>query len=108
MKKLFISQPMEEKTDKEILKEREIAIESAEKHPGEPVEVIDSFFKNAPADARPLWFPGKSLELLSTSDVAFRDREGKYVPDRAAGTGEVEKSIKIRRGIFGCTRLQLH
>ena len=29
---------------------------------GEPVEVIDSFFQNAPADARPLWFLGKSLD----------------------------------------------
>ena len=38
---------------------------------GEPVEVIDSFFQSAPADARPLWFLGKSLELLSTADVAF-------------------------------------
>ena len=38
---------------------------------GEPVEIIDSFFQNAPADARPLWFLGKSLELLSTADVAY-------------------------------------
>ena len=57
MKKLFISQPMRGKTDEEIL--------------GEPVEVIDSFFQNAPADARPLWFLGKSLELLSTADIAY-------------------------------------
>ena len=56
MKKLFISQPMRGKTDEEILAE---------------VEVIDSFFQNAPADARPLWFLGKSLELLSTADIAY-------------------------------------
>lgn len=47
------------------------AIESAERNLGEPVEVIDSFFQNAPADARPLWFLGKSLELLSTADIAY-------------------------------------
>ena len=45
MKKLFISQPMRGKTDKEILAVREKAIKSAEKQVGEPVEVIDSFFQ---------------------------------------------------------------
>ena len=38
---------------------------------GEPVEVIDSFFQEAPTDAKPLWFLGKSLELLSGADVAY-------------------------------------
>lgn len=71
MKKLFISQPMRGKTEEEILAERKKAIESAERNLGEPVEVIDSFFQNAPADARPLWFLGKSLELLSTADIAY-------------------------------------
>lgn len=71
MKKLFISQPMKGKTDVEILKEREKAIESAKRHLGEDVEVIDSFFQSAPADVRPLWFLGKSLELLSTADIAY-------------------------------------
>ncbi len=71
MKKLFISQPMRGKTDEEILAERKKAIESAERNLGEPVEVIDSFFQNAPANARPLWFLGKSLELLSTADIAY-------------------------------------
>ena len=71
MKKLFISQPMRGKTSEEILAVREKAIASAERELGEPVEVIDSFFKDAPHDARPLWFLGKSLELLSTADVAY-------------------------------------
>lgn len=71
MKKLFISQPMKGKSDAEILATREEAIESARRTVGEEVEVIDSFFQNAPADARPLWFLGKSLELLSTADIAY-------------------------------------
>ncbi len=71
MKKLFISQPMKGKTDEEILAAREKAIRSAEEKLGEPVEVIDSFFQSAPADARPLWFLGKSLELLAKADVAY-------------------------------------
>ena len=71
MKKLFISQPMNGKTDEEILKEREKAIKQAEELLKEPVEVIDSFFQNAPAEARPLWFLGESLKLLSTADVIY-------------------------------------
>lgn len=71
MKRLFISQPMNGKTDEEILAVREKAIKSAEERLGEPLEIIDSFFQSVPADARPLWFLGKSLELLSTADVVF-------------------------------------
>ena len=71
MKKLFISQPMRGKTNEEIMAVREKAIESAERELGEKVEVIDSFFKDAPVDANPLWYLAKSLELLSTADVAY-------------------------------------
>lgn len=70
MKKLFISQPMNNKTDKEILEERERAINNATEFLGEEVEVIDSYITDAPSDAKPLWYLGKSLELLSTADVA--------------------------------------
>ena len=71
MKKIFISQPMKGKTNDAILSERETAIKSAEKKLGEKVEVIDSFFQYAPAEAKPLWFLGKSIELLSTADGAY-------------------------------------
>jgi len=71
MKKLFISQPMRGKTDEEILREREQAVAMAEAALGEKVEVIDSFFQGAPADKKPLWFLGKSLELLADADVAY-------------------------------------
>jgi hypothetical protein len=71
MKKLFISQPMRGKSDEDILAERQKAIKSAEEKIGEPVEVIDSFFQEAPADAKPLWFLGKSLELLAGADIAY-------------------------------------
>ena len=71
MKRLFISQPMRDKTNEEILAVREKAIECAKKTFGEDIEVIDSFFKDAPHEAKPLWFLGKSLELLSTADIAY-------------------------------------
>lgn len=71
MKKLFISQPMNGKTNEEIEAVREKAIKSASHFLGEEVEVIDSFFKDAPHNAKPLWFLGKSIELLSTADVVY-------------------------------------
>lgn len=71
MKKLFVSQSMNGKTNAEILEVREKAIKSAERYLEEKVEVIDSFFCNAPVEAKPLWFLGKSLELLSKADVVY-------------------------------------
>ena len=62
---------MKGKTDEEILKERQMAIEKVRNALSEDVEVIDSFFQSAPVDAKPLWFLGKSLELLSTADIAY-------------------------------------
>ena len=70
MKRIFISQPMRGKTNEEIEEVRAAAIKSAKEFLKEDVEIIDSFFKDAPVNARPLWFLGKSLELLSTADVA--------------------------------------
>ena len=69
MRKLFISQPMRGKTDEEILATRQKAIASAERHLGEKVEVIDSFFQGV--EASPLHLLGKSIELLATADVAY-------------------------------------
>lgn len=69
--KLFISQPMRGRSDDEIKAERNEIICSAKKEYGNDLEVIDSFFEGAPVDAKPLWFLAKSLELLSTADIAF-------------------------------------
>lgn len=76
--KVFISQPMRGKTNEEIKAERERLIGKAREHYGADIEVVDSFFEGAPADARPLWFLGKSLELMSTADAAVfaQDWEG--------------------------------
>lgn len=71
MKKLFISQPMRGKTDEEILAERADAVQAARDALGEEVEVIDSFFQSAPADAKPLWFLGESLKMLARADIAY-------------------------------------
>lgn len=75
--KLFISQPMNGKTDADILNERNLVIASAtfriqkrELNPPD-IEVIDSFFQGAPHDAKPLWYLGESLKKLAEADVAI-------------------------------------
>ena len=72
MIKLFISQTMNGKTDKEILQEREQIISKIKAYYGS-VEVIDSFIKeNAPKDVNvALWYLSKSIEFLSMADVAY-------------------------------------
>lgn len=71
MLQVFISQPMNGKTDKEIKEERSRIVSKIRKTLIEPFQVIDSFFESAPHDEKPLWFLGKSLELLSTADLAY-------------------------------------
>lgn len=71
MKKIFISQPMKDKADEVILAERKKAIEVAKFYFGDDFEVVDSFFQNAPHDAKPLWFIGKGLELMAGADVVI-------------------------------------
>ena len=71
-KKLFISQPMNGLSNEEIEKERARILEAVKKMVKDTnIELIDSFFKDAPHDAKPLWFLGKSFELLSTADIVY-------------------------------------
>lgn len=73
--KVFISQAMQGLTGEEILKVRKEAIKYAEENISidcdDDIEIIDSFFQNAPVEAKPLWFLGKSLELLSIADICL-------------------------------------
>lgn len=68
--KIFITQPMRGRTDEEILAEREKAIEFVKERYNTDVVIVDSFFQNAPVEVKPLWFLGKSIELLSSADTA--------------------------------------
>lgn len=47
MKKIFISQPMRDKTNEQIKEERTRAIEAVKELYEEDVEIIDSFFEAA-------------------------------------------------------------
>lgn len=64
--KLFISQPMNGKTNEEIITERNEAIAKFD-----GAEVLDSFFKDAPHDANPLWYLSESLKIMSEADVVY-------------------------------------
>lgn len=103
MKKLFISQPMKGKTDEEIEAERAKAVEEAKAVLNDDdVEVIDSFFKDAPVDARPLWFLGKSVELLSGADAAYFAKDwDKYRGCKIEHTCAVEYGIKVIEYVEG-------
>lgn len=94
--KLFISQPMKDKTNAQIEAERQRAIQSVKEKYGDDVEVIDSFFKDAPHDTKPLWFLGKSIELLAGADVAFfcKDWE-KYRGCRIENQCAIEYGINV-------------
>lgn len=71
MKKLFISQPMNGKTDEEILSTRYNALSIAEFQMQDSVEVVDSFFQGVPVGTKPMWYLGESLKKLAEADVAF-------------------------------------
>ncbi|WP_097006721.1 DUF4406 domain-containing protein [Lacrimispora amygdalina] len=68
MKKLFISQPMVDKTDEEILKEREIAVLEVKQLLNEEVVLIDSFCNE---ELTPLGYLAYSINCLSMADVAY-------------------------------------
>lgn len=68
--KVFISQPMNGRTNEEINSERQsIMITVQAIYPGEKIEIIDSFFENAPHDVKPLWYLAKSIELMTEADL---------------------------------------
>ena len=66
--RIFISQPMKGLSKKEIKSNREKAIEKVKSIYGEDVEIVDSYIDGG---GTPLWCLGKSVELLSTADVAY-------------------------------------
>ena len=66
--KVFISQPMNGRTNEEILAEREY-LENYVKSQFDDVEIADSYFKGF--EGKPLAALAKSLEALSECDAAI-------------------------------------
>jgi hypothetical protein len=93
---------MKGKTNEEIEAERAKAVEKAKAVLNDDVEVIDSFFKDAPVDARPLWFLGKSIELLSVADAAYFVKDwDKYRGCKIEHSCAVEYGIKVIEYVEG-------
>lgn len=72
-KKVFISQPMNGKSDEDIDAEREKAISRIKSELGDNIEILDSFIdEECPTDFNAgLWYLGKSLMILAEADVAY-------------------------------------
>lgn len=66
--KIFISQPMKDLSEEEIRHNRMKAVKKIKSLYGDDVEIIDSYIDD---EGTPLWCLGKSIELLSTADVAY-------------------------------------
>lgn len=71
MKKLFISQPMNGKSEEQIITERENAIKEAEKIIGEEMETIETFYTDFAPDAKPLEYLGRSICDLAKADIVY-------------------------------------
>ena len=94
MKKLFISQPMRGKTDEEILRERMIAIDKAQEILGEEVEVLETFFNDFSADAKPLEYLARSIKFLAKADIVY------FAPDWGSARGcRIEHQCAVEYGM---------
>lgn len=69
-KKLFISIPMNGKSDENIKYEMKRLKEKVEEiFDYYEIELIDSFIENAPENAKPLWYLGESIKRLAQADI---------------------------------------
>lgn len=73
MKYVFVSQPINGKTDDEVFLERESAIAKIREKTGEEIIVLDSFIlEDAPENSNVgLWYLGKSIAILAEADLAY-------------------------------------
>ena len=73
MKKLFISQPMIDKTDIEIFQEINRVIDTVTKKFGEELDLLNSYISEDPPEGVNigLWYLSKSLGFLAQADVAY-------------------------------------
>lgn len=69
--KAFISIPMNGRTTEEITNEIHQITEDIKSKCGSDTVIIDSMISNQFDDTCPLYYLGKSLELMSQADVAY-------------------------------------
>lgn len=87
--KIFISQPMKDKSKEQILAEREEIIKHVKsKLRVEDITVLDSYcpdnpddscFADVPDNCKPLWYLGRSISVMSCADiVVFANKWREY------------------------------
>ena len=75
--KVFISQPMNGKTEQEIIGQRQAAIENIHNLCKGPIEIVDSYFKDGDVVTHnkyghiPILFLAKSIERMSEADAVY-------------------------------------
>ena len=85
---------MNGKTDEEILRERNEAIDITKDIVGEEVEVLETFFDDLGPDKKPLHYLAKSLEYLAEADIAY------FVPGwENTGGCKIEHQCAVEYGI---------
>jgi len=73
MKRVFISLPMNGRTEKQVKRDRQKAFLSVKKIIGEDAVLVDTTVKEDPPEGiNPgLWYMGKSLEIMASCDIAY-------------------------------------
>lgn len=96
MKKLFISCPMKNRSEKDIRKSMDALHKLAEEAFNQELEVIDSYIEdNPPKDSKQaIWFLGESLKKLSEADY-FVGIDMNSSPINYNGC-EIETDVAIR------------
>ena len=96
MKKVFISQPMNGLTDKEILANREEAIKNIKERIGDDIQILDSFFQDYNPDngSIPLKYLAKAIDVLAEADIVY------FCPDWEDARGcKIERQCAVEYGI---------
>lgn len=68
--KIFISQPMGGKTDKQIRDERAVAVNKLKNKYGQDIEIMDTIF-DLGEGVSPLVYLAKSIEVLAQADLVY-------------------------------------
>ena len=66
--KVFISQPMKDRTEKEILDQRQQIVDYIQSK-YKNTKIIDSYVQTAPDEVNPVFFLGLSMQFLSQADL---------------------------------------
>ncbi len=107
MKKLFVSVPMEGRTEEEIKTSIQKMKKIAEIYEGEELELIDSYIEdNPPKDSKEaVWYLGESLKKLAQADVFIGicesyDWNGCYIERKTAERYGVKMHMIFAEGII--------